>query len=44
MLAGWPQRGSIEFTNVSIRYGIHGPWVLKNINVSISPCQKVLNF
>ncbi|XP_073971785.1 ATP-binding cassette sub-family C member 4-like isoform X2 [Rhodnius prolixus] len=41
VLAGWPQRGSIEFTNVSIRYGIHGPWVLKNINVSISPCQKV---
>jgi hypothetical protein len=37
----WPI-GGIIFENFSFRYSSTAPWVLKNINISIQPNEKVL--
>ena len=39
--AQWPI-GTIVFDNLSFRYSSTAPWVLKNINISIQPNEKVL--
>ncbi|KAK9504177.1 hypothetical protein O3M35_010565 [Rhynocoris fuscipes] len=41
VLSSWPSRGSIDFINVNMRYDPKGPWVLRDINFSILPSQKV---
>ncbi len=38
--AQWPQ-GAIVFDNLSFRYSSTGPWILKNLNISIQPNEKV---
>jgi ABC-type multidrug transport system fused ATPase/permease subunit len=37
----WPI-GGLVFDNLSFRYSSTAPWVLKNINISIQPNEKVL--
>jgi len=37
----WPDQGAIALNHVSASYDTEGPLVLHDINVSISPCQKV---
>ncbi|CAF4276271.1 unnamed protein product [Rotaria sp. Silwood2] len=37
----WPDRGTIEFLNYSLRYRSNLEPILKNINVAIKPCEKV---
>lgn len=39
--AGWPGEGAIEFQNVSLRYRADLPFVLKHVNFSIRPREKV---
>lgn len=39
--AEWPQRGSITFENVKMRYRPTTPLVLKGISLTISPMEKV---
>ena len=34
-------KGAIVFDNLSFRYLPTGPWVLKNLNISIQPNEKV---
>jgi ABC-type multidrug transport system fused ATPase/permease subunit len=36
----WPI-GAITFDNLSFRYSSTAPWVLKNLNISIQPNEKV---
>jgi ABC-type multidrug transport system fused ATPase/permease subunit len=36
----WPQ-GAIVFDNLSFRYSSTAPWVLKNLQLSIQPSEKV---
>lgn len=36
----WPT-GAIIFDNLSFRYSLTSPWVLKNLHVSIQPNEKV---
>lgn len=36
----WPT-GAIVFDNLSFRYSLTSPWVLKNLHVSIQPNEKV---
>lgn len=38
----WPT-GGIVFNNLSLRYSSTAPWVLKNINISIEPNEKVFS-
>lgn len=38
----WPA-GGLVFENFSFRYSSAGPWVLKKINISIQPNEKVLS-
>ena len=38
---GWQRNGEIEFQNVSIQHKENGAPVLKNINFTIKPGQKV---
>ncbi len=40
----WPFSGKIEFENVNLRYNSSGPYILKNINFIINPCEKVSLF
>lgn len=37
----WPSSGAIEFKNLSASYTIDGPRILKNINMSINPGEKI---
>lgn len=37
----WPEHGKIEFSKVYLRYSANEPWVLKNLNFTILPLQKV---
>ncbi|EFA03945.1 probable multidrug resistance-associated protein lethal(2)03659 [Tribolium castaneum] len=37
----WPEHGKIEFKSVSMRYSSNDPYVLKNLNISITPREKV---
>jgi ATP-binding cassette subfamily C (CFTR/MRP) protein 1 len=39
----WPDTGSIQFTDVKMHYQDGLPLVLKGINVSIRPGEKVLS-
>ncbi len=39
--AQWPI-GAIVFDNLSFRYSSTAPWVLRNLNLSIQPNEKVL--
>ncbi|WP_141735555.1 ATP-binding cassette domain-containing protein [Oligoflexus tunisiensis] len=39
--AQWPQKGAVEFENVSVRYAANQPLILKNCNFQIQPGQKV---
>lgn len=39
--ANWPQTGAIEFRNVTIRYDVNGPDILKDINLSFSAGERV---
>lgn len=38
----WPNKGQIEFKNFYLCYSSDKPKVLKNINISIQPTEKVL--
>lgn len=37
----WPQHGKIEFENMSLKYDINSPAVLKNLQITIEPTWKV---
>ena len=37
----WPQEGSVEFRNVTIRWDPEGPDILKDINLTFAPGQRV---
>ncbi|XP_044266867.1 ATP-binding cassette subfamily C member 4-like isoform X2 [Tribolium madens] len=37
----WPEHGKIQFKSVSMRYSSNDPYVLKNLNISINPREKV---
>jgi ABC-type multidrug transport system fused ATPase/permease subunit len=37
----WPERGSIQFNNVSLRHYKDGPIVLKDLSFEINPAEKV---
>ncbi|KAG5894559.1 hypothetical protein JTB14_021541 [Gonioctena quinquepunctata] len=37
----WPERGKLEFVDLSLRYSVEDPFVLQKINVSIEPREKV---
>ena len=37
----WPQHGQIEINDISLRYRPGLPLVLKNINMSIKPGEKI---
>ncbi|XP_063908439.1 probable multidrug resistance-associated protein lethal(2)03659 isoform X2 [Zophobas morio] len=37
----WPEDGHIEFRNVSLKYNPHDPPVLKNLNFTIQPREKI---
>nr|CAD7442940.1 unnamed protein product [Timema bartmani] len=37
----WPTRGKIVFSNISLRYSKSDPPVLKNLNFTIDPCEKI---
>ncbi len=38
---GWPEKGSVTFSDVSLRYYADGPSVLKGINFDVSPGEKM---
>ncbi|KAJ3167480.1 hypothetical protein HK101_011774 [Irineochytrium annulatum] len=38
---GWPSKGAITLTNVSLRHRPTSPLVLKNLNLSIAPSEKI---
>ncbi|RXG57622.1 Multidrug resistance-associated protein 7 [Armadillidium vulgare] len=38
---GWPNQGQIVFENVHLKYHEHNPYSLRNVNFSISSCEKV---
>ncbi|KAI9346785.1 P-loop containing nucleoside triphosphate hydrolase protein [Zopfochytrium polystomum] len=37
----WPERGAVTFTDYSLRYRPNTPLVLKNLNISVKPGEKV---
>ncbi|KAJ2871059.1 Canalicular multispecific organic anion transporter 1 [Coemansia aciculifera] len=37
----WPHNGNVEFKDLSVKYGAHQPYVLKNLNINIRPGEKV---
>ncbi|KAK6957691.1 hypothetical protein Daesc_000478 [Daldinia eschscholtzii] len=37
----WPRSGQVEFRNVTIKYDVDGPEILKNINLKFSPGERV---
>jgi ABC-type bacteriocin/lantibiotic exporter with double-glycine peptidase domain len=37
----WPQTGSVEFRNVTIRYDPQGPDILKDVNLSFAAGERV---
>lgn len=39
--ASWPEEGSIEFKNYSFRYRPNLPLVLKSLNFSIRPHERI---
>ncbi|XP_038215201.1 ATP-binding cassette sub-family C member Sur [Zerene cesonia] len=39
--AGWQRNGKIEFQEVSVQQRPNGPTILKNINVTVKPGQKI---
>ncbi|KAL9960216.1 hypothetical protein ACROYT_G033643 [Oculina patagonica] len=38
---GWPEKGSVTFRDVSLRYYVDDPSVLKGINCDVSPGEKI---
>lgn len=40
-LENWPSNGSIQFTNLSMRYSEHNALTLKSLNLSIKSCEKI---
>lgn len=38
----WPHQGEIVFMNFNLRYSQDMPYVLKNLNVTIRPMEKVI--
>ncbi|KAJ2884125.1 Transporter of the ATP-binding cassette (ABC), partial [Coemansia aciculifera] len=37
----WPHNGNVEFKDLSVKYGAHQPYVLKNLNINLRPGEKV---
>lgn len=37
----WPTSGAVEFKNLSASYTIDGPLILKDVNISIKPGEKI---
>ncbi|KAF6207172.1 hypothetical protein GE061_018411 [Apolygus lucorum] len=37
----WPDQGKVEFIDLKLRYSVGEPWVLKGLNVTILPQEKV---
>ena len=37
----WPEKGVIETVNISFKYAINDPYVLKSISFKIGSCEKV---
>ncbi|EAL23016.1 hypothetical protein CNBA7830 [Cryptococcus deneoformans B-3501A] len=37
----WPNRGSVKFKDLSLRYSPDTPWILKRLSFSVSPGEKV---
>lgn len=37
----WPRSGEIEFRNVTIKYDLEGPEILKNINLKFATGERV---
>lgn len=40
-LADWPQEGAIEFIDLSLKYSQHDDFILRNLNLTIKPGEKV---
>nr|XP_015835527.1 PREDICTED: multidrug resistance-associated protein 4 [Tribolium castaneum] len=38
---GWPSAGNIDFNDVSMKYSLDGPYVLKNLNCRIASSEKI---
>lgn len=38
---GWPSRGQLTFCQMNFSYSSGGPLVLKDINATFRPCEKV---
>ncbi|KAJ2252187.1 Canalicular multispecific organic anion transporter 1 [Coemansia sp. RSA 455] len=37
----WPPNGSVEFKNLSVKYGANQDYALKNLNITIRPGEKI---
>ncbi|KAJ2046859.1 ATP-binding cassette glutathione S-conjugate transporter ycf1 [Coemansia sp. S16] len=37
----WPHNGSVEFKNLSVKYGANQDYALKNLNITIRPGEKI---
>ena len=37
----WPEKGVIEVINISFKYAVNYPYVLKSISFKIGSCEKV---
>ena len=37
----WPQTGSVDLTNMTLRYGVNDPAVLHNITASVHSGEKI---
>ena len=37
----WPEKGVIETVNISFKYAVNYPYVLKSISFKIESCEKV---
>ena len=38
---GWPRTGAVEFRNVTVRYDVDGPDILKDINLKFEAGERV---
>lgn len=38
----WPQQGKITFKDVGLKYDKNSSWILKNLNFTIQPKEKVI--
>lgn len=41
MPKNWPRTGEVEFRNVTIKYDLDGPEILKNINLKFAAGERI---